>query len=101
MPDPEKFQFILETLTKAGWITDAHLFSKGDSRMKFTLKPTTEGGERFRAILFLMRELQPFLGRFTYDEMGYVCECATLFAPDKESLTWPSELPPVGPGHRR
>jgi len=99
MLDPYKMNLVLEAMSKAGWIEKAHLVSHGDHNATVTIKPTPAGGERFRAILYLMRELQPVLGNFRPDEMGWVCEYATNFAPNKDALSWwPSTLPPAESG---
>lgn len=86
---------VLEILSKAGWIKSAETFhDETNNKASVRIEPTKAGGERLRAALLLIRELDSINGNLNPFEAALVFRLARTYAPDQDNLAWPSELPP-------
>ena len=62
MIDLHRIRFVLETLSKAGWISDGEVFEVPQkARLKIT--SSEAGRQRFHALLILVSELESVCGR--------------------------------------
>jgi DNA-binding MarR family transcriptional regulator len=86
---------VLEILSKAGWIKSGEtLHDEVNHKSTIHIKPTKAGGERLRAALLLIRELDAINGNLNPFEAALVFRLARTYAPDQDNLEWPAELPP-------
>jgi hypothetical protein len=86
---------VLEVLSKAGWIKSAEtLLDEVNHKARIRIEPTKAGGERLRAALLLIRELDAIGGNLNPFEAALVFRLARTYAPDQCNLEWPAELPP-------
>lgn len=92
--NPHYFQRMLQALAQAGWATDTRLLVKENSHppISWTMSITKGGGERFRALLFLLNDLESKAGCLNPIELGHLWRAAISFAPNPEKVFWPSQL---------
>jgi hypothetical protein len=97
MIDLSRIRFVIETLSKAGWISEGKVF-EAPQKARLQITPSEAGRQRFHALLILVSELEKSAqGRIFDDEMGFVCNLAKTYAlsptlPAETCPIWPKEL---------